>query len=79
MGDLKFFVYINEQSTRPLVHTITEAKQYAMRNIWYKPSLRIECYSMSFMICEWIYNYPDNEWVQNMVTSDSTLYQKLNP
>ena len=77
MGDIKFFVYINEQSTRPLVHTITEAKQHAMRNIWYKPSLRIECYSMSSMICEWIYNYYTSEWVHNMVTSDPAMHQKL--
>ena len=77
MSDIKFIVYINEQSTRPLVHSIAEAKKFATRNIAYTPSLKIECYSGSFKLSEWIYNYPEGEWVEQVVISSAALYHKL--
>jgi hypothetical protein len=79
MGEIKFIVYINEQSTKPLVHSIAEAKRYATRNIRYLPSLRIECYSRSFMISEWIFDYLAGTWVEQRVSSNAALYRKLGP
>jgi hypothetical protein len=77
MDTLKFIVYINDQSSKPLVHSIAEAKQYAVRNIIYKPSLRIECYSWPFKISEWIYDYQTVEWVERVVINSKSLYHKL--
>jgi hypothetical protein len=79
MGEIKFFVYINGQSTKPLVHSIAEAKRYATRNIGYLPSLRIECYSRSCLISEWIFDYRAESWVEQMVSADAGLYRKLGP
>jgi len=79
MGEIKFIVYINDQSTRPLVHSIAEAKRYATRNIGYLPSLRIECYSRSFMISEWVFDYGAGHWVEQMVCANAALYRKLEP
>lgn len=72
-----FMVYINEQSTRPLVHSIAEAKQYATRHIEYKPSLRIECYSMPHLISKWVYDYQIGEWVEQVITSDAKIYKLM--
>ena len=77
MNNVKYIVYINEQSTKPLVHSIAEAKQHATRHIEYKPSLRIECYSMPFLISKWIYDYQIEEWVEQVVTSNSKMYQQM--
>ena len=77
MNDIKFFVYINEQSTKPLVHSLSDAIRYASRNMEYKPALRIECYFMLFKISEWYYDYHAKEWVQQIVTSSESLHAKL--
>jgi hypothetical protein len=68
MSDVKYFVYINEQSTKPLVHSMAEAKEHATRNIRYKPSIRIECYSMQSKIGEWIYDYTSEKWFERTAT-----------
>ena len=77
MDTLKFIVYINDQSSKPLVHSFAEAKQYAMRNIKYKPSLRIECYSWPFKISEWTYDYQTGEWAEQVVINSTSLYHRL--
>jgi hypothetical protein len=77
METIKFIVYINEQSTKPLVHSIAEAKEYATRNIEYKPSLKIECYCAKFQISEWIYDYQIKDWIEQLTTSDATMYQQI--
>jgi hypothetical protein len=79
MGEIKFIVYINEQSTRPLVHSIAEAKRHATRNIGYAPELRIECYSRLCLISEWIFDYHAGSWVEQVVSSNAALYRKLQP
>jgi hypothetical protein len=79
MSEIKFIVYINDQSTRPLVHSIAEAKRYATRNIEYAPELRIECYSRLCLISEWIFDYHAGSWVEMMVSSNAALYLKLQP
>lgn len=77
MNNVQYIVYINEQSTKPLVHTIAEAKQYATRHKEYKPSLRIECYCMPYLISKWIYDYQGDEWVEQVICSNSKLYQLM--
>ena len=77
MNNIKFIVYINDQSSKPLVHSIAEAKQYATRHIEYKPSLRIECYSMPFLLSKWIYDYKIEEWVEQVVISSAKMYAQL--
>jgi len=77
MGNVKFIVYINDQSSKPLVHSIAEAKQYATRNIQHKPPIRIECYSLQFKISEWVYDYHAEEWIEQYVTSSISLYHEL--
>ena len=77
MNNIKFIVYINEQSSKPLVHSIAEAKQYAARHIEYRPSLRIECYAMPHLISKWIYDYKIGEWIEQVVTSNGKMYQQL--
>ena len=77
MKNLIYMVYINEQSSKPLVHSIEEAKQYATRHIEYKPSLRIECYLMPQLISKWIYDYRVEEWVEQVIISDAKKYQLL--
>jgi hypothetical protein len=74
MSDVKYFVYINEQSTKPLVHSIAEAKEHATRNIRYKPSIRIECYSMQSKIGEWIYDYTTAEWFERIATTSGAPF-----
>ena len=63
--------------SRPLVHSIAEAKLYATRKIEYKPSLRIECYSMPVMISQFIYDYQMGEWVEQVVTSSDSQNQRI--
>lgn len=77
MNHAIYLVYINGQSTKPLVHSIEEAKRYATRHIAYKPSLRIECYSMPHLISQWIYDYQTQEWVEQIVNSDLKKYQLM--
>lgn len=72
-----YIVYINEQSTKPLVHSIAEAKQYAVRHIEYKPSLRIECYSMPYLISRWVYDYKSEDWVEHVITKDPGIYERM--
>jgi len=78
-GDVNiiYLVYINGQSTKPLVHSIAEAKQFATRNIQYKPSLTIECYSMPHLISKWIYDYEVEKWVEQFITSDLKKYELM--
>ena len=77
MNNIIYIVYINEQSSKPLVHSIEEAKKYAVRNLQYKPSLRIECYCMPVMISKWIYDYHHEGWVEEVVTNSASLYQRV--
>ena len=77
MNNVQFIVYINQQSTRPLVHSIAEAKQYATRNIEYKPTLKIECYSMPFLISRWIFDYQLEGWVEQVVNSNAKIYRLM--
>ncbi|GAW66748.1 hypothetical protein GPEL0_01r2240 [Geoanaerobacter pelophilus] len=77
MNHAIFFVYINGQSTKPLVHSLEEAKGYATRHIAYKPSLRIECYSMPYLISQWIYDYQAGEWVEQVVNSNAKIYKLM--
>lgn len=77
MNHAIFLVYINGQSTKPLVHSIDEAKRYATRHIAYKPSLRIECYSMPHLISKWVYDYQAEEWVEQVVCSDPRIYKMM--
>jgi hypothetical protein len=77
MGEIKFIVYINGQSSKPLVHSISQAMAYASRNLRYKPSLRIECYCALFKISEWVYDYHDEQWQERIVSSSRSLYQKM--
>jgi hypothetical protein len=72
MGEMKFIVYINGQSTKPLVHSLEEAKRYATRNIGYTPELRIECYSRSSMISEWAFDYRAGSWVEQIIGANSS-------
>lgn len=74
MNNAIYLVYINGQSTRPLVHSIEEAKRYATRHVAYKPSLRIDCYSMPHLISQWIYDYQAEGWVEQVVNSDPKIY-----
>jgi hypothetical protein len=73
MGNIKYFVYINNQSTRPLVHSLAEAKQHATRNISYKPTLRIECYERTLKISEWVYEYSRSEWVEQLAINGAKM------
>jgi hypothetical protein len=63
-NNIKFLVYINGQSNKPLVNSIEEAKRYAMRKLEYKPSLRVECYTAPFTNCVWVYDYGKGEWIK---------------
>jgi hypothetical protein len=72
-----FLVYINGQSSKPLVHSIEEAKRYATRHVAYKPSLRIECYCMPDLISRLIFDYQTQEWVEQIVNSDVKKYQLM--
>lgn len=72
-----YLVYINGQSTRPLVHSIDEAKRYATRHIEYRPSLRIECYSMPHLISQWTYDYQAGEWVEQVINRDPKIYELM--
>jgi hypothetical protein len=74
MSELKYFVYINEQSTKPLVHSIAEAKEHATRNIRYKPSIRIECHLMQSKIGEWIYDYNTEAWFERITSNSEAQY-----
>jgi len=77
MNPAIYLVYINGQPTRPLVHSIEEAKSHAIRHIAYKPSLKIQCYSMPHLISEWVYDYQADIWVEQVVNSDLKLYQVM--
>lgn len=77
MNPTIFLVYINGQSTKPLVHSIEEAKRHATRHIDYKPSLRIDCYSMPHLISQWVYDYQVEDWVEKVITSDQKLYELM--
>lgn len=77
MNHAIYLVYINEQSNRPLVHSIDEAKRYATRHIAYKPSLRIECYSMPHLISKWVYDYQAEAWVEQVINSDPKIYKLM--
>jgi len=66
MGNIKYLVYINGQSSKPLVNSLEEAKRYATSKISYKPSLRIECYSAPSTACEWMYDYTSGKWVKTV-------------
>lgn len=54
MNNVKYFIYINQQPSKPLVLSIVEAKQYATRHIEYKSSLSI---------------YRIRGWIEQVVTS----------
>lgn len=77
MNQTMYLVYINDQSTKPLVHSIEEAKRFATRHIEYKPSLKIECYCMPHLISQWIYDYKREEWVEQVVSSSAKLYELM--
>jgi hypothetical protein len=64
MGNMKYIVYVNEQSIKPLVNSIKDAKLHAENHKKYKPSLRIECYSSPITACVWIYDYNIEAWVK---------------
>ena len=66
MYNSKFIVYINGQSTKPLLHTLEEVKQYATRHIEYKPFLRIECYTTPYQVRKWTYDYQIEDWVEQL-------------
>ena len=71
MVTLKYIVYINDQSSKPLVNSIAEAKMYAVSNIKYKPVLRIECYSWPTKIGEWIYDYQAEVWLEQVIVNNT--------
>jgi len=69
MNNIHFIVYINGQSSKPLVHSIAEAKRYAASHLEFKPSLSIECYCMPHQISKWIYDYRIGEWVEQVAVT----------
>jgi hypothetical protein len=56
MVNIKYLIYINGQSIKPLVNSIREAKRHAERHLKYQPSLKIECYRAPITTCIWIYD-----------------------
>jgi hypothetical protein len=61
---MKYLLYINEQSIKPLVNSIKEAMKHAEAHLEHKPSLRIECYRAPTIACVWSYDYHLKEWVK---------------
>jgi len=64
MDNIKYLVYVDGQSSKPLVNSLKEAKLHAERLKKYKPSLRIECYSLPKTACIWIYDYNIETWLK---------------
>jgi len=79
MGETKYIVYINEQSTKPLVHSLEEAKKYAVRNIGYTPELRIECYFRLCLISEWVFDYGAGSWVERVISVNASGWRPQVP
>jgi hypothetical protein len=64
MVNTKYLLYINGQSSKPLVNSIKEAQRHAERQLVFKPSLRIECYRAPITTCTWLYDYQAETWVK---------------
>jgi hypothetical protein len=73
MVNIKYLIYINGQSIKPLVNSIREAKRHAERHLEYQPSLKIECYRAPITTCIWIYDYQLREWVKAANNPDADL------
>jgi len=61
---LNYLLYINDESSSHLLNSLDEAKQFATRFINCKSILRIEGYSSSAPISNWIYDYQIRDWVE---------------
>jgi hypothetical protein len=71
MVNTKYLLYVNGQSSKPLVNSIKEAKRHAEGQLVYKPSLRIECYRAPVTTCIWVYDYQTGAWVKSAGHHDS--------
>lgn len=73
MGNIKYLIYIDGQSSKPLVNSIKDAKLHAECLKKYKPSLKIECYRSPITACIWIYDYNIETWVKTADYHDTHL------
>jgi hypothetical protein len=62
MTNHKFILYINGQSTKPLVNSLSQAMRHAEAHLKFRPSLRIECFRSPIVACVWNYDHKTNAW-----------------
>jgi hypothetical protein len=73
MHNMKYLLYVADQSSKPLVNSIEEAKRYASLHMEHKLSLRIECYSAPTTACIWTYDYGTQSWRKTADYRDTNL------
>lgn len=67
MVNIKYYIYIDGQSTKLLVNSIAEAKLYATHHIGYREIIMIECYCLQCLVSKWIYDCKLGEWFEEVV------------
>jgi hypothetical protein len=73
MRNMKYLVYIEDRSIKPLVNSIEDAKRHASSYIKYRLPLRIECYSAPITSCIWVYDYHIESWIKTADNHNTDL------